>query len=90
MCVIANYMEPGGGAKPHRHPYPETFVILKGAVVFDIGGEKIECRQGQIAVVPAGLAHAFWNPGPGPLEMIDIHESGAFDTEWLHEETGSG
>ena len=83
ICVIANHMKAGEGAKMHRHPYAETFVIRRGTVMFDIGGEKIEGRAGQIVVVPAGVPHAFRNDGPEPLEMIDIHESGAFDTEWL-------
>jgi mannose-6-phosphate isomerase-like protein (cupin superfamily) len=83
LCIIANQMEPGAGAKMHRHPYGETFVIRRGRVMFDLAGEMIEGRAGQIVVVPAGVAHAFWNPGPESLEMIDIHESGAFETEWL-------
>jgi hypothetical protein len=29
------------------------------------------------------VPHGFKNAGPGPLEMIDIHESGKFITEWL-------
>ena len=83
ICIIANHMEPGAGAKMHRHPYAETFLIRRGTVVFDVAGEEFEGRAGEIVVVPAGVPHAFRNDGPEPLEMIDIHEKGAFDTEWL-------
>ncbi len=84
ICVIANSIErPGDGAKAHQHPYPETFVIRKGNVRFTIGEETLVCGAGQIVVVPAGVPHAFCNHGPGPLEMIDIHENGAFDTTWI-------
>lgn len=87
ISIISNNIERvGAGAKSHRHPYPEVFVIRRGAVTFDVDGVIVECRAGQIVIVPAGVAHAFWNPGPEPLEMIDIHESGAFDTEWLAQE----
>lgn len=84
ISVIANRIEQiGAGAKRHRHPYAETFVVRRGVVVFSLGDQTMACREGQIIVVPAGVPHAFWNPGPGTLEMIDIHESGAFVTEWL-------
>jgi len=83
ISVIANHMQIGDGAKLHRHPYAETFVVRKGAVVFKLDGQTVPCREGQVVVVPAGVAHAFWNPGPGILEMIDIHENDVFVTEWL-------
>jgi len=84
LSIIANEIEQvGGGAKMHRHPYAEVFLVRRGRVTFEVGGEIIAVGEGQIVVVPAGVPHAFRNPGPGPLEMIDIHESGQFDTEWL-------
>lgn len=84
ISIIANRIESGGGgARLHRHAYPETFIIRSGRVVFVLDGEHVEGRAGQIVVVPAGVAHAFHNPGPEPLEMLDIHEHGSFQTEWL-------
>ena len=46
---------------------------------------RIEAVAGQIVVVPAGAMHKFVNPGPDTLKMMDIHEAGAFDTEWLEQ-----
>jgi mannose-6-phosphate isomerase-like protein (cupin superfamily) len=84
ICVIANHIEgTGGGPKLHRHPYPETFVIRKGRGLFTVGDRKIEAQAGEILVVPAGTPHKFENFGPGPLETLDVHESGSFITEWL-------
>jgi mannose-6-phosphate isomerase-like protein (cupin superfamily) len=84
ICVIANLIEEvGAGIGLHKHPYAETFVVRKGSVSFTIGTETVEAHEGQIIVVPAGVPHGFRNAGPGPLEMIDIHESGHFITEWL-------
>ncbi|QDZ02072.1 cupin domain-containing protein [Nitratireductor mangrovi] len=84
ICVIANRIErPGGGPRLHRHPYAETFVIRSGRALFTVGGEEIEAAAGHILVVPAGVPHKFENLGPGPLETIDIHEAGSFETEWL-------
>ena len=83
ISIIANHMEPGGGAAMHRHQYTEVFLVRRGRVTFQVGDQTIEAREGQIVVAPANVAHAFRNPGPGPLEMIDIHENGEFATEWL-------
>lgn len=84
ICVIANRLEEtGGGPRLHRHPYAETFVIRLGTVLLTIGDRQVEASAGQILVVPPGTPHKFSNLGPGPLETIDIHESGEFITEWL-------
>lgn len=84
ICVIANLFDaPGEGIGLHKHPYAETFVVRKGKVALTIGDATIEGREGQIFVVPADVPHGFVNAGPGPLEMIDIHENGTFITEWL-------
>jgi mannose-6-phosphate isomerase-like protein (cupin superfamily) len=84
ICVIANMIEKvGAGISLHRHPYAETFVVRKGKITLMIGDEAVEGHEGQIFVVPAGVPHGFRNAGPGPLGMIDIHESGKFITEWL-------
>jgi mannose-6-phosphate isomerase-like protein (cupin superfamily) len=84
ICVIANHIEgAGGGPRLHKHPYAETFVIRSGRGLFTIGEEKIAASGGQILVVPADTPHKFENLGPGPLDTIDIHEHGAFITEWL-------
>ena len=83
LSIIANHIhEVGGGAKRHRHPYTEVFLIRRGDVTFELGDQTLHAGEGEIVVVPAGVAHAFRSVGPEPLEMIDIHESGSFDTEW--------
>jgi mannose-6-phosphate isomerase-like protein (cupin superfamily) len=51
-------------------------------VALTVGDESIVCKEGQIIVTPPHVFHSFRNIGSGPLEMIDIHESGVFITEW--------
>lgn len=84
ICVIVNRLEEaGGGPRLHTHPYAETFVIRLGVGLFTIGDRQVQASAGQILVVSPGTPHKFSNLGPGPLETIDIHESGKFITEWL-------
>lgn len=66
---------PGGGPKLHRHPYPETWVVLQGKVRFEVGGEAIETTAGHVVVGPADIPHKFTNIGNDVLEMMCIHPS---------------
>ena len=77
--------EVGYGPALHRHPYAETFIVRSGHVRFTLGDETVTASAGYILVAPAGVWHRFENLGPDRLEMIDIHASPAFETEWLQE-----
>lgn len=72
----------GDGPRLHRHPYTETFILRSGVVSFVIGTEEIVARAGQVLVVPAGVPHRFSSISDR-VEMIDVHASPRFDTEWL-------
>ena len=74
---------PGSAPKLHRHPHEELFVMQEGSATFTAADEKIEAKDGQVVVVPAGVAHKFVNSGSGSLRQIDIHASDRFVTEWL-------
>lgn len=67
--------KPGGGPPLHVHPYPETWVVLKGRVRFEVGGEATETTAGYIVVGPADVPHKFTNIGTDLLEMMCIHPS---------------
>jgi quercetin dioxygenase-like cupin family protein len=82
LSIVANHLDVGDTIKPHRHPYAETFIVRRGVVALTIGDQSTVCQEGQIIVTPPHVFHSFRNIGSGPLEMIDIHESGVFITEW--------
>jgi mannose-6-phosphate isomerase-like protein (cupin superfamily) len=74
---------PGRGPSLHRHRYEEVFVLRAGEVTFTVGDEERVARAGDIVVVPPDTPHAFVNTGGTPLEMVAIHVSPRFATEWL-------
>ena len=63
--MIETYVQPNGFvAAAHVHPsQEERFEVLRGAVGFRIGREKIVAGPGQRLTVPAGTPHKFWNAG---------------------------
>jgi mannose-6-phosphate isomerase-like protein (cupin superfamily) len=83
VCLIFVDAPPGHGPALHRHPYQEVFVVQEGEATFVVDGEERVVRAGEVAIVPAGVAHSFVNSGDGPLRQLDIHVSPAFDTKWL-------
>jgi mannose-6-phosphate isomerase-like protein (cupin superfamily) len=84
ISMIVNRIDrAGAGPRLHRHPYAETFLIRLGQALFTVGDERIRGTAGDILVVPPDTPHKFENVGSGRLETIDIHENGAFITEWL-------
>lgn len=80
---------PGGGPALHRHPYSETFIVRKGTVTFSDGISSFEASAGEIVVVPPGAPHRFTGKSD-EVEMIDIHASPSFITEWLAEGAEGG
>lgn len=73
----------GSGPRLHRHPYSETFVIIRGRARFTVGTEEREGGAGEVLVVPANTPHKFSVIGPEIYEAVHIHESDHFITEWL-------
>jgi quercetin dioxygenase-like cupin family protein len=85
--IFTRLDQPGSGPVLHRHPYSETFIVQRGTVVFFDGIAEIEASAGEIIVIPPGTPHRFAAKS-GTVEMIDIHASGRFITEWLEDRAG--
>lgn len=74
--------EPGSGPRPHHHSYDETFVILEGRVLVQVGEEEAEGGPGDVVVAPAGVPHRFTILAPGRAWLICIHASATMRTEF--------
>ena len=52
----------GGGLRPHiHHEHDELIVFLEGEADFRLGDEVRKVKAGDVAIVPAGTAHATMN-----------------------------
>ncbi len=74
---------PGDGPPLHSHPYPETWVVQRGAGRMRLGDEEIAIVAGDIIVLPADIPHRFWATGEEWLEILCIHPSDRFAHTWL-------
>ena len=83
ISLILDHSEPGQGPRLHKHPYDETWVVIEGNLTFQAGEERIDAHPGDIVIVPPDTPHQFTNHGPGRADLVCIHASPAFVTEWL-------
>ena len=61
---------PAGGRRPPLHSHPgqdEEFEVLSGRLAYQLGDREGIAVAGERAVIPAGVAHTWWNGGDEPL-----------------------
>ena len=77
--------DPGQGPDLHRHPYPETWVVLEGEARITIGDDTLIATAGDTATVVANVWHGFKNSGTSRLRIMCIHASDVMIQENLDE-----
>ena len=75
--------DPGQGPDPHRHPYPETWIVLEGEARFTVGDDQFIGTAGDTLTGPANIWHGFKNCGTGRLRVVAIHPSATIIQENL-------
>ena len=76
-------MAPGDGPRLHSHPYSETFLVQSGSARFELAGEPVEARAGDVVVAPPETAHIFAATGSERLRMVTVHAAARMETTWL-------
>jgi quercetin dioxygenase-like cupin family protein len=69
-------------AAAHVHPFQtERFEVLAGQVGLRIGDEELVARPGDVAVVPPGTPHRFWNAGEEEARFLcDVRPALGFES----------
>jgi quercetin dioxygenase-like cupin family protein len=72
LVRVETIVQPGGFvAAAHVHPaQTERFEILDGTVGFRVGRKTLIAGPGEVAFVPSGTPHRFWNAGPGEARFV--------------------
>jgi quercetin dioxygenase-like cupin family protein len=63
--LVETILRPDGFvAAAHVHPHQiERFEVIQGQVGLQVGRDELIAAPGDVAVVPAGTPHRFWNAG---------------------------
>jgi mannose-6-phosphate isomerase-like protein (cupin superfamily) len=79
---------PGKSSIRHYHPVAEeSYYILSGRALMELGEEKQSLEPGQIVLIPPGLLHEIHSEGPGDLEFLAISAPAWEENEPVYQET---
>lgn len=70
--VGINYLEPGGAIKPHRHSFEESFYILSGNAIAQIGDQSFELGPGNYGLIATGKPHSWRNASGNPVSWLEM------------------
>jgi quercetin dioxygenase-like cupin family protein len=70
--LVETIVHPDGFvAATHVHPFQtEHFEVLEGVLGLRVGEQQLVARPGDVAVVPPGTPHRFWNAGNGMVRFL--------------------
>jgi quercetin dioxygenase-like cupin family protein len=68
----------GGPAHVH-HQHEETFYLLEGEFVFQLGTQTVKAPAGTFVFVPCDVPHAFENVGNQPGRILGIMTPGGYE-----------
>ncbi|MDQ3547644.1 MAG: cupin domain-containing protein [Chloroflexota bacterium] len=55
--VVRYTYHPGCVFPVHQHPEEQITLVHSGEIEFEVGGEPVTLRAGQLAVIPGGIPH---------------------------------
>jgi quercetin dioxygenase-like cupin family protein len=73
--IMLGQVLPGGGARRHRHPHAEIFVLHDGQGRYEVDGAHFDADAGDIVIIPPEAWHTFTNTGTSTLRQTAIHQN---------------
>ena len=66
-------VKPGEKLSVQKHHYrSEHWVVISGTAIVTKDGETSTLKKNESVYIPLGCIHALENPGPTPLELIEV------------------
>ena len=66
------YLDANGSIQPHLHSFEESFYILEGNVIAQIGDQAHLLSPGHFALISTGVKHAFRNASGQPIRWLEM------------------
>jgi quercetin dioxygenase-like cupin family protein len=66
------YLDPSGTVEPHLHSFEETFYILEGNVVVQIGDQSYLLGPGHYGLISTGVAHGWRCVSDQPVRWLEM------------------
>jgi len=72
MGVGVCFLDPKGVIEPHLHSFEESFYILEGSVIVQVGDQACTLSPGDYGLIPTGVKHAWRNAGNGTARWLEM------------------
>jgi quercetin dioxygenase-like cupin family protein len=80
VAVMDNTVPAGITGPPlHHHAFDETFYVLEGELTFQLDGERLTRRAGELAFAPRDVPHTFTNLSGEPARMLLVCTPAGFE-----------
>jgi mannose-6-phosphate isomerase-like protein (cupin superfamily) len=80
LSVVEGILAPKQFIGPHTHSREdEVTLVLEGQIVALVGDILVEVSAGSFLLKPAGVMHAFGNPGREPARVHELHAPGGLE-----------
>ncbi len=66
------FLGPQGVIQPHLHSFEESFYILEGAVIAQVGEQAYRLSPGHFGLISTGVRHAWRNGGDKPARWLEM------------------
>jgi mannose-6-phosphate isomerase-like protein (cupin superfamily) len=66
------YLEANGSIEPHVHSFEESFYILEGNLIVQIGDESYSLHAGHYGLISTGTKHAICNTSSEPARWLEM------------------
>ena len=66
------YLDADGCIQPHLHSFEESFYVLEGNVIAQVGEQSYLLRPGHFGLISTGMKHAFRNASNGPVRWLEM------------------
>jgi quercetin dioxygenase-like cupin family protein len=81
MAVMTVEVPPEGGVPLHTHlQEEESYYMLEGQMLVQVGSEEIEIGAGDFVHIPAGVVHSYRNTSDQPIRFLAWTVGGAMDS----------
>jgi len=71
QSMVRYVYQPGSVFPLHRHPEEQITLVVAGRIAFEIDGRHLELGPGEVAVIPANMAHGARALGEGAVETYN-------------------
>ncbi len=72
MGVGICYLDPNGVIQPHVHSFEESFYILSGTIIAQIGERNDELSAGHFGLISTGVRHSWRNTREQPASWLEM------------------